>query len=199
MTNLARMCYQASRGLYGAQARNIGPQWGPGHAGEGGRGRQGWRTASGKQNMLPSTQVAPDQFLSGPLGRKQPPPCPPPGAAWVQPADSPWAPAPMLQEPPPGPNPDSLGQTLAWALTTWLKIPSQGLAYRSPGSSACLIHSSGTPLWGWGVGLQPSHLASSIPGHFLLCPGLECPQQQKVLSIYRLPETRNLQTLVQIF
>lgn len=40
-TNLARMCYQASRGLYGAQARNIGPQWGPGHAGEGGQGRQG--------------------------------------------------------------------------------------------------------------------------------------------------------------
>lgn len=37
MTNLARMCYQASRGLYGAQACNTGPQWGPEHAGEEGK------------------------------------------------------------------------------------------------------------------------------------------------------------------
>lgn len=38
-------------------------------------------TALGKQNMLPSTQIGPEQFLSGPLGRKHLPPHLPPGVA----------------------------------------------------------------------------------------------------------------------
>lgn len=52
-------------------------------------------------------------------------------------------PVPRFWEPPAGPNPASLGKTLAWALPTWLRYL---LKSWPTGGSACLSHPSGIPL-----------------------------------------------------